>query len=180
MNEEIIEEVKESDPESQEQLKLLFLDVDGVLNAEKKSKQKTYDVSEAMIKRLAAIVETTNCKICLSTSWRMIPSAKQALFLILKQIGGIDMMDEVHLGDTPRIYDKPRALEIAQFLNALKCNVTAWCALDDGPLHRPPHEKRQHILKQCQSVMENHFVQTDASIGLTDENVKQVISILQQ
>eukprot|EP01083_Nonionella_stella_P141131 434251_1 len=131
-----------------------------------------------MVKKLGVIVETTNCKICLSTSWRMIPSAKQALFLILKQIGGIDM-DEVHFGDTPRIYDKPRALEIAQFLNALKCNVTAWCALDDGPLHAPTHEKRQHILKQCQTVMENHFVQTDASIGLTDENVKQVISILQ-
>ena len=61
-------------------MKVIFLDIDGVLNSETFSKDnhKVYlatgeikpDVDEKAVQRLVTIIKETNAKIVLSSSWR--------------------------------------------------------------------------------------------------------------
>ena len=157
----------------QEEIKVLFLDVDGVLNT-----VKNRHLCKKMIKRLAWIIKETQCKICLSTSWRTDNTAKFKLFKELKKKGDIKV-DEVYIGDTPTIYHKPRAIEIKQFLeHFIDSKIIKYCVIDDMPLDKPLYESRKKILTECQTTMNEHFVQTNDEIGLTDDNVQNVISIL--
>lgn len=155
---------------------LLFLDVDGVLNTPNDG-----GLSSAMIKRLSNIIAKTKCQICLSTSWRADQSAKKSLFEALTKVGKIDI-DSIYIGDTPAIYHLPRAYEIAEFLeskydqNALQS--LKWVALDDMPLDNPVHESRGEVLKKCKSLMKDHFVHTDDTVGMTDDDMKQAIALL--
>eukprot|EP01084_Bolivina_argentea_P125061 221609_1 len=154
------------------EINVLFLDVDGVLNT-----GIDEGLSESMIKRLSVIINETNCKLCLSSSWRLNQFTKEYLLKMLKEIGHINI-DDAYIGQTPRIYDKPRAFEIEKFIKNTHYKINKWCALDDMSLNKPLHESRELILKQCEIIMNNHFVQTDDKIGLTDTNVKQTIAFL--
>ena len=155
---------------------ILLLDVDGVLNTSNDER-----LSSAMIKRLSNIIARTKCHVCLSTSWRADESAKKSLFEALRKIGKIDI-DSIYIGDTPAIYHLPRAYEIAAFLenkydqNALQS--LKWVALDDMPLDNPVHESRGEVLKKCKTLMKNHFVHTDDTMGMTDDDMKQAIALL--
>ena len=157
------------------EMKILFLDVDGVLNT---TKDET--LCSKMIKRLAYIINETKCHICLSTSWRNSESAKKKLFEELKKKGNIKI-DKIYIGDTPNIYHKPRAYEIEAFLNGISedlYRITKWVAIDDMPLNKPQFESRKLILNECRSIMNNHFVLTNDEIGFTDNNAKDTISLL--
>lgn len=50
--------------------KVIFLDIDGVLNDDGKLKSKGVYIDEERVKRLAKIVEQTGAEIVLSSSWR--------------------------------------------------------------------------------------------------------------
>ena len=157
------------------EIRILFLDVDGVLNT-----TKDQDLCPKMIQRLGYIINETQCKICLSTSWRTSQSAKDKLFKELKTKGNINI-DDIYIGVTPTIYHKPRPYEIEAFLNSI-CEdlytVTKWVAIDDMPLNKPQFESRKLILTECQSIMNNHFVHTNDEIGLTEDDAKQAVSLL--
>ena len=51
-------------------MKVIFLDVDGVLTSEDYLNGVEFDLSEEKIKLLKKIVEQTNAKIVLSSSWK--------------------------------------------------------------------------------------------------------------
>lgn len=168
-------EVKKQSKKPQ-QIKILFLDVDGVINT-----TENQNLCPKMIKRLGHIIHETKCKVCLSTSWRTNESQKAKLFKELKMKGNIEI-DKIYVGDTPTIYDKPRAYEIKAFLDSI-CEdlytVIKWVAIDDMQLDKPQFESRKLILTECESLMRNHFVLTDDQIGLTHDNAKDVIKLLQ-
>ena len=160
-----------------EDIKILFLDVDGVLNT---VSDATNTLRPKLIKRLASTIKQTQCKLVLSTSWRTDELAKKLLFTSLRDIGNINI-NEIYIGDTPTIYHKPRAFEIKQYLKsqANTFNILNWVAVDDMPLNKPLHEGRKELLEECQSLMHNHFVQTDEEVGLTEQNVKEIIALLE-
>ena len=56
--------------EKDEYEKVIFLDIDGVLNDEGEEREKGVYIDETRVQRLASIVEQTGAEIVLSSSWR--------------------------------------------------------------------------------------------------------------
>ena len=181
-------EVKEEKKEENKlkEIKVLFLDVDGVLN--------TYDtitradtVDKEIILRLAKIIDATNCKIVLSSTWRNDEGAKDSLFKQMREMADINAYNDlngkkgnVYIGDTEDLdpwFDKNangiRTEEIMDYLENCKDKyiVTNWCAVDDMKLGR--NTKARIILKFVE-----HFCQTDGNHGITHGKMKEIIAIL--
>ena len=85
--------------ESLESIKILFLDVDGVLNG-----------NRVCFKNLEQIIINTKCKIVLSTTWRLNENHKASLFRMMSEYfkeiytGNIDgIKNELVIGDTPDV-----------------------------------------------------------------------------
>jgi len=152
------------------QIKLLFLDVDGVLNGEK-VKCGYNDVDDFLLYLLKTIVDETDCYIVLSTTWRLYENTRFRLLEYLKTRADINV-DDVIIGDTPAISQKKRVLEIQTFLESKsfkdKYEVVSWCAIDDMALNKydPNH------------FMDGHFIRTNYRKGMTPHNASEVIRIL--
>jgi hypothetical protein len=125
-----------------EERKVLFLDVDGVLNS---SRSRSFlALSKPMLKRLAGIVEETGCLIVLSSTWRRDPEAVSRLrrHLKFRKVG---------------IYDKTKTLggirgeEIQEWLD--RNGADRYAILDDDSDMLDEHLP--------------HFFQTDYDYGLT-------------
>lgn len=138
-------------------MKVLFLDVDGVLNMH--SSGGPMALNKKRIKELARVVETTGCKLVLSSTWRKLDDAKRKL---RNHLGykGMKIYSQ-----TPADYFVERQVrgdEIQMWLD----NHTVECYAivdDDGDMldHQRPF-----------------FVQTDGNQGLTAEKADALIEIL--
>ena len=136
---------------TQSKSRILFLDVDGVLNSHKTGGR--YPLKKNCLRRLQRIVEETSCEIVLSSTWRLDEYAFKRLCTVLSY-RGIRILDK-----TIRIPSGPRGLEIAEWL------------------HRNPTEKYA-ILDDDSDMLDNqlkHFFQTDGDYGLTDTITYRVI-----
>lgn len=155
-------------------LKILFLDVDGVLN-NPSTKWDEYHcgIDDELLKYLKFIVMRSGCKIVLSTTWRLSENAKAVLMHTLKTRADLNI-DDLVIGQTPSLkkHGGHRTHEIAAYLraNEYRFNVVSWCAVDDLSLHKYDEFSRQF--------MRGHFVRTDKRIGITAENVMQCIAAL--
>ena len=142
------------------EIKVLFLDIDGVLNTMPKLPQSNSNqnnniqsneqhfFAEIRIKRLKQIIDTTKCKIVLSSSWRKRESAKKLLWEKLQSVN-IDY-NLYYIGDTPSL-NETRSFEIYQYVNnSNEYKIINWCAVDDMDLesHNDKYGK----------YMKNHFV----------------------
>lgn len=157
-------------------VKLLFLDVDGVLNNASTSWDEYHNgLDDQLLKYLKYIVEHTGCKIVLSTTWRLNANAKRILLHTLKTRADINS-DDVVIGQTLSLKANGlhRTHEIYHYLkyNEWRYNVVSWCALDDLALN-----KFDALSKQ---IMSGHFVRTNAKIGLSPHNALSCIAILNQ
>jgi hypothetical protein len=95
-------------------IKCIFLDVDGVLNSmEKVAKCRSpQQLDDAMCARLREIVEQSNAKIVLSTSWRMFDYMVDFLSKKLTEASVIEGMIDI-VGRTPSLpHPKQRVDEI--------------------------------------------------------------------
>lgn len=99
-------------------MKLLFLDVDGVLNnLEVLSDSRSSDpLGEVHLKLLKTLVAATDCKIVISSTWRMFPESLESLKFAFEE-------HEIPLwiDCTPCLQSGPRSQEI---LSWLKSNLT--------------------------------------------------------
>jgi len=135
-------------------MKVLFLDVDGVLNMEASGGLKT--LNRNRLKLLEEIINTSGCKIVVSSSWRKDAAYLNRLHRVLNYRG-----ISVH-GVTP-ILDQKRGYEIKSWLEKHN-EVTHYAIVDDN----------NDMLESQQS----YFVQTDSNIGLTKDVVDKIIHIL--
>jgi len=155
-------------------LKILFLDVDGVLN-NPATKWDDYHcgIDDELLKYLKCIVMRSGCKIVLSTTWRLSENAKAVLLHSLKTRADLNI-DDLVIGQTPSLKKRGghRTHEIAAYLraNEHRFNVVSWCAVDDLSLHKFDGFSRQF--------MRGHFVRTDKRTGLSPENAVQCIAAL--
>ena len=179
---------KDVDINEKEAIKILFLDIDGVMNGSildilKSPSEQHRIFSLDRVKRLKIILESTDCKIVLSTAWRRSNDGKER---IKKQLisDGIKWND-IYLGDTPIFgfndnygndpgsNDYPRPFEIKAFLDKLKSDnkyiIKSWCAVDDMDLMFGHKSK---------IIMQGHFVKTDGCQGLTDDDALKIIKVL--
>lgn len=161
--------------------KVLFLDIDGVLNSNFYNDGHQTEISdgtlidEEKIKLLALLVKETKAEIILHSGWRfwfdaeLKPLCTEANKLVRQ-------LEKEHLyisGVTPdltteeirktRKFSLVKADEILLWIK-LHDNVTEWVVLDDLDLHNDQ--------------ISQHQVKTDPTIGLTLANVKQAVKIL--
>eukprot|EP00483_Globobulimina_turgida_P010359 UN10379 len=150
-----------------QRVKILFLDVDGVLNGENLGYG---GVDDSLLFLLKTIIDETHCKIVLSTTWRLNQTTRQLLLHFMKANADINV-DDIIIGDTPTLKNTNRAVEIETFLESKQFQslyiVTQWCAIDDLNLYR-----------YYPILMRNHFVRTNYRTGMTSNDAYQVVKIL--
>ena len=126
-------------------MKVIFLDVDGVLN----SAQDGYSIrlkTDSHLKILQYIVKETGAKIVLSSSWRIgfTPASKNLLARFKEY--GLEIMD-----CTPEMSDLCRGDEIRKWLNDTDYTVENFVILDDEA--------------NMAEFAETNLVQTDTNVG---------------
>lgn len=138
-------------------MKILFLDVDGVLNMH--SSGGLYALNRKRLKLLEQIVNETGCEIVVSSTWRKLPHTRKKLIFVLSY-RGIKILDW-----TTTNYFKERQIrgdEIQLWLD--NHTVSRYCIVDDD----------SDMLES----QKPYFVKTDGNKGLTEETVGSIIKIL--
>eukprot|EP00965_Chrysotila_dentata_P012737 420552-Pleurochrysis_carterae.AAC.2 len=152
--------------------KILFLDVDGVLNKLATCSSGAAIVtpgwpgplSKPMLQRLKRLLDQTGALIVLSTMWRMRSLGISALLNGFKIVG---IPTSKIVGATPFIPGGVRAPEILQWLNSYG-PCAAWAAVDDIDLRgQAPRE------------MNGHAVLTFVTSGLTTEAAASIVGCLE-
>lgn len=134
-------------------MKIIFLDVDGVLNSWKTNTRNPLGflgVDPPCCQLLRDIVVSTGAKIVLSSAWRYTP---EALPYLWDACGPTVQC----IGETPRLFAHPRGDEIAAWL-AEHPEVDKFVILDD---------------RTDMSSVQDHLIQTYEDTGIT-ENEKEL------
>ena len=141
-------------------MNIIFLDIDGVLNNINAIKNPSYCLDDNCIKRLKTILDKTNAKIVLSSSWRL--RKDMHLLLLAQKITDLGINLDLIIDATPQMTN--RTEEILDWVenNKVSLNINKWIAIDDTPLN----------------LDKNKFVKKDFKTGLIDEDVIKSINLL--
>ena len=151
-------------------MKILFLDVDGVLN-NNLTRTITFDgwcfVDDYLVKRLKRIIDATGAKIVLSSTWRdgwnrEDESKNEPFFNQLRnklKEYGMEIWDALPMPMRPS-----RGTAINEWFELHKdLNIESFVILDDW---------------YDMGIYRDHLIQISGGIGLTDEDVNEAISFL--
>jgi hypothetical protein len=171
--------------------KILFLDIDGVLNympdrellkslksnlGYEKFHHEIYGFSERLVKHLKMIIDATECKIVFSTSWRYFKDHHIEGSDWRKTLADLLNVDQsIFIGNTPDIssgwdngnFNRRRGSEIKMWLERnTEPGKFKFCIIDD------------EICDIIPVIPKKYVVHTDMKIGLSIDNVKEAIQIL--
>lgn len=162
--------------------KIVFLDIDGVLNSNFWNENHQREISdgtlidESKIKLLCKLINDTDARIILHSGWKywfdsdLRPLRREAenLRVLLEKegllISGVTPDHATEEIKKSKRFSLVKAGEILAWLEQHN-DVDEWVVLDDLDLHN--------------AVIEMHQVRTDQRIGLTDENVERAKRVLQ-
>lgn len=158
--------------------KIIFLDIDGVLspqwwNSDKQSDNYGCLFDAKAVANFAKIIEKTDAEIVVSSSWKLMGfQALQDMWKDRKLPGKIIditpdyMSDELLMKEDSTNVDYlfERGSEIQGWLLLHGDDVSRYVIIDD----------MDDILPEQQS----HFVQTDPEVGITNDDVKKVVHLL--
>ena len=136
-------------------MKLIFLDIDGVLNAKAKGEPSVCEMDGDKIEILNYIVSTSGASVVLSSSWRLTAFDEVCQRLAEQGIRVI--------GKTPALHGNNRAREILSFLDELD-GVEALVILDDQAVRW--------------GKLQSHLVRTVPTRGLTQAIAEKALKIL--
>ena len=150
-------------------MNIIFLDVDHVLNSVNKLIEvykKTgrphsgyaYPFDEKCLRNLKLIVQETDAKIVITSTWRKDGLGRITLSRILKKHD----LDDIVIGLTPILPGKERGDEIKQFLSGLS-EIPNFVILDND---------------SDMGELTPFLVKTNWRVGLTEENVREAIEKL--
>eukprot|EP01084_Bolivina_argentea_P143202 251510_1 len=161
---------------NKETIRILFLDIDGVMNrvGDLYNAYPKFMKSEHLT-RLQQIIHKTNCKIVLSTARRRSNKTKHKIKEAFIKHG--IKWDHIYIGDTPILpihtynsSEEQRINEILQYLHNIKIeskyHIESWCVIDDMNLYSKT------------STLNERFVKIDSMFGITDIDVMEVIMTL--
>lgn len=156
-------------------MRVLFLDIDGVLNGHEKHPDSPYTtIRPDCVKRLNRIVKATDCRIVVSSAWRYMlfhrggkPRPMSLLgFQYMLHTHGLIHCTKVIIGHTRKDEDIPeRGAQIRAWLE-VHPEVTSFVVLDDDPMAMElgPLWRR--------------LVRTNEKMGLTDADARRAIAVL--
>lgn len=155
-------------------MKIIFLDVDGVLNHSKCNARVgscILGISDRLVSNLATIVRATNAKIVLTSSWKAHwqrnTRSRDQESVMGKYLQNKLLKQKIYIFDKTKDYSDNRGEGIKHWLAKHK-DVTKWVVLDDDIF---PDYEEQGILP--------HLVKTDFYAGgLTESFVNQAIQML--
>lgn len=149
-----------------EKFKVLFLDIDGVLNSNHDpalDENRIMGISPRLMPHLNRVLLESGAKVVISSTWRLHHKLSELRELLVAQ--GFEFPERV-IDATGVRFSGCRGHEIAMWLDDHKDFVTEWAIVDDTP---------DMLESQFQ-----RFVQTDYSVGLTEENVGSLIKLLNE
>lgn len=161
-------------------MRVLFLDIDGVLNSlrwrkvrkpitaaekistDQRSVLARRNLDPVAIGRLETIVQKTRCMVVLSSAWREMMDLPRMTHYLAIHGGFTGFL----AGATPSLSDLPpeemRGAEIQAWIDATDHAITQYAILDD-----------EVIIGH-----DGHFVHTSFDVGLTDGDVARAIAML--
>jgi hypothetical protein len=146
-------------------MKILFLDIDGVLNTPAYlhggktpvTGMTAQAIDPALVARVNQILAATGARVVISSTWRRYLMAEQLIWMLVSR-----GFEGLIVGGTPHLPRAERGAEIDAWLRA-NPGVTQFCILDDrGDMH--PHM--------------SNLVQTNEELGVTDDDVFVAIALL--
>ena len=161
-------------------MKVLFLDIDGVLNCAYPTPSDDhewvdldewrYGLNPQLVARLRFIIANTDCKIVVSSSWRhhtnYAPYQPDRNWRdVLVEMLHRSTRDEVFASETGYDNQGRRGMEINQWL-AEHPEVEAYCVVDDEVVDILPYVDSDKVVK------------TDVRYGLTIEDARGIIDVL--
>jgi hypothetical protein len=166
------------------QTRLLFLDVDGVLNDGKTIQMYgMFSMCTVFVKRLADIIKETECKIVISSTWRKKGIGKDSEFQKALWEACIDKDDfftvvNAIVGATPEKFSHQiRGMEIEDwFINVFKSNKIEhqanWVIVDDDS------DMGKHLHRLVKTKFHGNPIGTENGSGLTKEATDFIIKKL--
>lgn len=145
-------------------MKVVFLDVDGVLNNDETStrtKQGAEFVDDFLIERLKRLIDETDASVVMSSSWRYGHNCDvhgDDFYELIEKLEAFGIYIEDY---TPELHTDDKAVEIDEYLGEHP-EIERFVILDDDQM----------------SMYEDHQVRALNRYGLTDENVDEAIAIL--
>lgn len=156
-------------------MKVIFLDVDGVLNCETSTSNcRGYTgIDKDKVEKLKAIVDATNAKIVLISDWKegWMPGKQYqpnrhpfAAYLDEKlfEYGQLTIFDKTH-----ELVSSDRGFGIKAWVNAYP-DITDWVVLDDEVFKDYAKNK----------ITPQHLILTNPKEGLTEEKVAETVQLL--
>ena len=147
--------------------KIIFLDVDGILNLEG---DQPPTLKPTLLKALGTLVQNTQASLVLSSTWRHHPQLCQILTSALMEVSQLPSNAILSMTGDARPGNLGRAEEIGEWLNATMLSETSlpivnWLVLDTLPLGGVPY-------------FANHYIHVDATVGLSQRDVKLATQML--
>ena len=117
-------------------MKVIFLDIDGVLNCRRtqNARDLPYIVDDKLLKRLFTLLERTGAEVILSSTWRYDPAG-----LFSAKRYGIPFLDVI-----PDMPGKPRRTEITSWIDA-NGEVERFAVIDDDDDELTSPSSRPHV-----------------------------------
>lgn len=144
-------------------MKLIFLDIDGVMNHRKHFvRSRLHEGQEfcpIAVRNLREIIKRTGAKIVVSSTWRKMGQTR------MKNILRSYDMHQYFYGLTPVIDEVIRGIEIQKFLEECGAEVEQFVILDDD---------------SDMGDLSNHLVHTSYIDGLNDDKREEAILVLTQ
>jgi hypothetical protein len=175
-------------------VKIIFLDIDGVLNLRRRGRDKYGSLFHTpWVENLRKIVDATGAKIVISSTWRSAGVEEmQAMWkdrgLPGEVVGCTAMFGRLSRKELQ--YDLPRGCEIEHWLKFSSFQRINWCKIEQRKYLRKSKVKNYIILDDDSDMLFNqreHFLRCSRNhnhknniegYGLTDEIARQAIKVL--
>jgi hypothetical protein len=157
--------------------KIIFLDIDGVLsprwwNSDKQSDKYGCLFDAKAVANLAKIIEETGAEIVISSMWKYMGlQTLQNMWKDRKLPGEIIDITPNYMSDELLLNDESGSID---YLYIKGVEVKGWLALHGDEVSRYIIDDIDDFLPEQQF----HFVQTDPEVGITNDDVKKVVHLL--
>lgn len=156
-------------------MRLIFLDIDGVLNSTeylnseeyedefKLHKQVYANIDPDKIKLLNKLVEHSGALVVLSSDWRLSYSLEEMNYFLKIRGATFQISDKTPFSGNP-IARTPRGRDIQEYLDTICMKPESFVIIDD-------YSDMLHLKK--------YLVQTDRLVGITKEDIQKALEILE-